>query len=91
VTSVTLSCVSQVCIQLLVVPSIMLLSSLAYLMMCFAPPGAAQHAHLGVWDRQASAMVMCVAGFVGWWSSSIYMAWGSFGAVVARLQTAAVQ
>lgn len=82
---VTLSQASKVCIQLAVVPALMMASALGYLMLAYPSPLAAESPFAKEWDKWPSEMMMSVAGFIGWWSSTVYMVWASLGALLAKV------
>ena len=88
VTTVTLSQASKVCVQLLVVPVTLLACGLGYLLMAFPSPLAAASPFAQEWDKRPSDMVMSVAGFIGWWASSVYMLWASLGVLLAKVGAA---
>lgn len=85
VTQVTLSQASKVCIQLLVVPTILMASGFGYLLMAYPSPLAADSPFANEWDRRPSEMLMSMAGFIGWWSSTVYMLWASLGTLLAKV------
>lgn len=90
VTQVTLSQASKVCLQLLFVPALMLSSSLGYLLLSFTSPLAATSPFATQWDKQPSRMMWCAGGFIGWWSSTVFMVWASLGGLLSRLHSAAL-
>jgi hypothetical protein len=90
VAQVTLSQASKVCIQLLVVPALLMTSAMGYLLLSFASPLAADSPFAREWDKKPSAMLMSVAGFIGWWSSAVYMLWTGVGTLLARMHSAAL-
>jgi hypothetical protein len=90
VVKITLSQASKVCIQLLVVPAFSVTSAMGYLLLSFASPLAADSPVALEWDKKPSATLMCVAGFVGWWSSAVFMLWAGVGTLLARMHSAAL-
>lgn len=90
VTQITLSQASKVCVQLLVVPLLLLTSSLGYLLLSFGSPLEVTSPFARVWDKQPSVFLMSVAGFMGWWGSTVYMFWASLGCILSRLNSSAL-
>lgn len=90
VAQVTLSQASKVCLQLLFVPALMMTGALGYLLLSFVSPLAETSPHANEWDKKPSVMLMCLGGFVGWWSSTVFMFWAGLGVLLSRLHSAAL-